>query len=722
MSRPALCSLAFAVFAAALTSVADAQQGLKLRPGDRITIIGNTTADRMQHHGWLETMIQSMHPTHELTFRNLGFPGDELTRRQRSQNFGSADQWLSKTKADVVFCFFGYNEAFAGADGVDAFRKNLEKTIADMQGQKYNDRAAPRLVFFSPIAHENLRSPHLPDGQKNNRNLALYTDAMRSVCRARGVQFVDLFAVTKKLYANAEKPLTMNGIHLLEHGNKALAQGIAQELFPETARNLDRSDSELQRLREAILDKNLHWFNRYRVVDGYNVFGGRSKLNWFGQSNADVMMREMEILDVMTANRDKRVWAVAKGADLEVKDDNLPQNLKVRTNKAGDLDGGKFSYLTGQDAIGKMRVAEGMQVNLFASESMFPELVNPVQMAVDTDGRLFASVWPSYPHWNPTEPRLDRIICLPDEDADGVADKCVVFADKLNSVTGFEFWGGGVLVAAPPEIWFLKDTDGDDKADVKIRMLQGVSSADSHHSANAVVIGPDGWMYWSRGIFNVASMETPTQTYRSGRSGVHRFNPRTFEMEFHFPIGPNPHGDVFDQWGYQFANDGTSGTGSYVNIGKGVGNKQWFRKRVRPVGATGILSQQPLSKRKQRQLPDLQHDRRFRRVAAQGELRRRGHYGQGDRADLAFLRSQLPARRCRSRRRRRTVHRRLEQRLDRPHATQHPRSQSRPRARPYLSRHLQGTRPAKAGQVERQTDLGSVASVPLERERRSLSG
>ena len=53
---------------------------------------------------------------------------------------------------------------------------------------------------------------------------------------------------------------------------------------------------------------------------------------------------------------------------------------------------------------------------------------------------------------------------------------------------------------------------------------------------------------------------------------------------------PNPHGDVIDQWGYQFANDGTGGTGSYVNIGKGLGNKQWFQMRVRPVAATGILS------------------------------------------------------------------------------------------------------------------------------------
>ena len=58
-------------------------------------------------------------------------------------------------------------------------------------------------------------------------------------------------------------------------------------------------------------------------------------------------------------------------------------------------------------------------------------------------------------------------------------------------------------------------------------------------------------------VFNVANFETPTKTYRSGASGVHRFNPRTFEVEFHFPIGPNPHGDVIDQWGYQFAGDGT---------------------------------------------------------------------------------------------------------------------------------------------------------------------
>ncbi len=83
-----------------------------------------------------------------------------------------------------------------------------------------------------------------------------------------------------------------------------------------------------ENLREAINDKNKVWFSRYRTVDGYNVYGGRSKeayaVRASGQiqdrnpeppyvSNFQVMQREMSQRDVMTANRDKRVWARAQG-------------------------------------------------------------------------------------------------------------------------------------------------------------------------------------------------------------------------------------------------------------------------------------------------------------------------------------------------------------------------------------------------------------------------
>lgn len=572
---------------ASMTSNVQGQSEFAFQSSDNVCFIGNTLADRMQHYPWLETYLTHANSAKEIKFRNLGFSADEIKTRPRSANFGSPDQWLEKCEANVIFCFFGYNEALRGKTGLSQFESDLADSIDQMVAQKYDGKANPRLAFFSPIAHEDLNSPHLPDGSANNTNLRLYTETMERICEDKNVPFYDLFSISTKLYEQSALPLTMNGIHLTDHGYKELAKAIMPILSPS---NPIPSDNAILKLHAAVFDKNYHWFSRYRVVDGYNVFGGRSKLAWFDQSNADVMMREMEMFDKMTSNRDEQILSIAQGNSRPLKDDNLPADLSVRPNKVGPLENGAWPYLGGEEAIEKMTVHPKMKVNLFASEERFPRLINPVQMSFDADSRLHVACWESYPHWNPSQPRKDCILILADNDEDGVADESIVFADGLNSVTGFEFWGGGMLVAAPPEIWFLKDSDGDDRADVKIRMLQGISSADTHHSANALIVGADGWLYFSRGIFNVANFETPTRTFRSGASGVHRFNPRTFEFEFHFPIGPNPHGDVFDQWGYQFANDGTGGTGSYVNIGKGISNKKWFKKRVRPVPATGILS------------------------------------------------------------------------------------------------------------------------------------
>ena len=59
-----------------------------------------------------------------------------------------------------------------------------------------------------------------------------------------------------------------------------------------------------------MLDKNLHWWNRYRASDGNDIWGGRSKLTFVNdQTNADVLQPELLMLDVMTANRDEVIWA-----------------------------------------------------------------------------------------------------------------------------------------------------------------------------------------------------------------------------------------------------------------------------------------------------------------------------------------------------------------------------------------------------------------------------
>src|SRR5262249_19886051 len=152
--------------------------------------------------------------------------------------------------------------------------------------------------------------------------------------------------------------------------------------------------------------------------DGYSIYGGRADLKFVGgQTNRVVMQREMEILDTMTANRDKRVWAVARGGDLKVDDANTPDFIPVETNMKGPLPGGKHVFLSGYEEIKKMTVAKGFTVNLFASEKEFPELTNAVQMSFDTKGRLWVAVWPTYPHWKPKEPMNDKLLIL--EDTDG---------------------------------------------------------------------------------------------------------------------------------------------------------------------------------------------------------------------------------------------------------------------------------------------------------------
>ena len=253
---------------------------------------------------------------------------------------------------------------------------------------------------------------------------------------------------------------------------------------------------------------------------------------------------------------------------------------------------GDGTYLGGKEGIEKMTLAEGLQANLFASEEMFPELVNPVQLGVDPKGRLWAAAWATYPKWEPLKEMGDRLIILPDEDRDGVADKAITFA-YVHNPTGFEFWNGGVLVASAPDLLFLKDTDGDDVADVRMRILGGIDSADTHHTMNNFVLGPDGFLYYQRGVFHVSNVETPWQANQeSTTSGMYRFNPRTSEFRFHATNSPNPHGISFDRWGYHYATDGTGGACFQV-VPKSDGSfkmRKLLPHTVRPVASSGVLS------------------------------------------------------------------------------------------------------------------------------------
>lgn len=589
----------FAILATLLfSSFSSAQDKLDLPPGTHISLIGNTLADRQQHDGWLDTYLHSRFPKANLVIRNLGFSGDELTLRLRSANFGSPDQWLTKNETDVLFAFFGYNESFGDAAGLERFKKDLDAFLKRTREQKYNGKTPPRLVLFSPIAHENLNDRNLPAGSENNLRLELYTDAMAEVARANKVLFVDLFRPTRDLYAKEAQALTINGVHLNDRGHERLAAIIDRALFPTP---INRNPQQLAKLREAVKDRNFTWFQRYRTTDGYSIYGGRADLKFMrGQTNREVAQREMEVLDVMTANRDQRVWAVAQGKDTVVNDDNTPPFIPVETNKPGPLPGGKHVFVNGEDAAKQMTVAKGMKVNLFASEKEFPDLVNPVQMTFDAKGRLWVAVWPTYPHWKPKEEMNDKLLILEDTNGDGKADKQTVFADKLHNPTGFELVPGGVLIAQAPDLLLLKDTNGDDKADVRLRVLHGLDSADTHHTSNSFVVDPGGAVYFQEGTFHHTQVETPYgPPQRCVNAGVFRYEPRTQKFDVYVSFGfANPHGHVFDRWGQDIVVDGTGAQPYHAALFSGhldypmkhARPPQVYQQRTRPCPGMEYLS------------------------------------------------------------------------------------------------------------------------------------
>lgn len=561
---------------------------------DVVAIYGNGLADRMQHDPWVESVLQYHLQGLNVSFRNMSFSGDMVNRRPRNKGFTNDTEYLQHVGPDVVFIFYGYNESFAGPANAGKYQEELVKLVEKYRGLRKEAGVDARFVLFSPIAFENTGDPNLPQGTRQNTNLAAYTQATRRAAEAAGASFVDLYSPTFQLFGSSDDRFTINGIHLNAKGYRRLAGIISRRLLNKPP----PSPEALTDIYAAVEDKNWHWHNRYRATDGNDIWGGRSTLRFVdGQSNADVLKHELEMLDVMTANRDKAIWAAAKGEPHEVDDSNVPPPVEVISNVGGGSKSsskakeGTTEYLSPEESIAKMKTPEGFELNVFASEEMFPDMANPVQMQVDSKGRLWAACWNTYPKWEPLKEMNDSLMIFEDTDRDGVADRRKIFAHVHNPL-GFEFWGGGVVVTSGPDLLFLKDTDGDDRADVRYPLLQGLGTADTHHAANNLIYGPDGGIYWQSGIFLVHNHETPwQQNLNIGASGMYRFDPRTFTITPHAGNSPNPHGTSFDYWGYCYANDGTGGRSYQVRPeGKGFKMHTLLTKEFRPVAANEILS------------------------------------------------------------------------------------------------------------------------------------
>ncbi len=201
-----------------------------IRSGDRIAIIGNTFADQLRIHGYLETLLLQHTRENAVSIRNLGWGGDMLTARDRPTGFPTEESTLTAHKTDVIIACFGMGESFAGEEGLEEFKSQLKTLIDSHSGKKYNGKAEVRLIMVSPIACEDL-GKLTPSRDKRNRDLHAYTQAMREIATDAEVPFVDLFEASRYLMDEPTGPkLTNNGIHLNPYGYWAISHTFIDQL------------------------------------------------------------------------------------------------------------------------------------------------------------------------------------------------------------------------------------------------------------------------------------------------------------------------------------------------------------------------------------------------------------------------------------------------------------------------------------------------------------
>lgn len=264
-------------------------------------------------------------------------------------------------------------------------------------------------------------------------------------------------------------------------------------------------------------------------------------------------------------------------------------------------------------AMRKLRLQAGFQAQLVASE---PLIANPTAFAFDEQGRAYvvethrrrSSVFDirNHPAWvdadfsfrtvldranflrstlNGTnagvpknlqvdrngdgrfdfrdlEVESERVRLLLDRDGNGVMDSATTFAEDFRSIVsgvaaGVVARGGNVWFASIPDLWRLRDSNADNKADVRDKLLTGfgVHIAFGGHDLHGLKFGPDGKLYFSiadRGL-NVTNANREFANPDSG--AIMRCNPDGTEFEIVATGLRNPQELAFDQYGNLFTGD-----------------------------------------------------------------------------------------------------------------------------------------------------------------------
>ncbi len=261
----------------------------------------------------------------------------------------------------------------------------------------------------------------------------------------------------------------------------------------------------------------------------------------------------------------------------------LPSLVDRRTYK--ELIAGKVTPpKSPQESLASMKARPGFKVELVASE---PLIESPVAFDWGADGKLWVVEMVDYPSGLDGEGKSGGIVrYLEDTNSSGHYNKSTVFLEGLNFPNGIIPWRKGVLVSAPPEIFYAEDTDGDGKADTHETLFKGFREGNQQHRANGFDYGLDNWLYGANGESGgiVRSARTGKTVNINGRDFRFRPDDGAFETQ----PGPTQFGRHRDDWGNWFGNNNASGSWHYFLPEQYLGRNPFVSARsARQVMPTG---------------------------------------------------------------------------------------------------------------------------------------
>ncbi|MGY8639491.1 MAG: DUF7133 domain-containing protein [Verrucomicrobiales bacterium] len=515
----------------------------KAELAEKVTLFyGNSMVERLLEDGEMEARLQIAHPDERLKIRSLAWTGDEVGNRLRLEGYAQhMKNLLAKWPAETVVLGYGLNESFAGKEGLADFEQQYRQHLKQLS----LTHPGSRVAFLSPIAIEG-------GTDEQNENVKRYSDVVAKLAAENKADFVDLFSPTLEAYEKSDAKLTAQGIHLNDAGNEIIAKIVAVALGGTS----EPDAAHLREVKLASAAKHQRVAEVVRPKNGVVYFGVRAR----PEEYADEMPRYHEMIRLAEAI----VHDLAKNPQSKFAAQEKP-SLPPMAEKPGRDDGDRTGIIKSvAEQQAEFKVADGYEVNLFASEEQFPELRNPVQIAFDGRGRLWVVTMPSFPHTVPGLTPPDKILILEDTDHDGKADKVTTYMEGLDALDGIAFHHKGVIISEQPRLWMTHDSDGDDRTDAKEELLRGIDVTDSHHGG-MIATNPFGDVIFCDGVFHRSQLETPFGVHRGIDATTYRLDPNTGRINTEWQHNtPNPWNVTFDRWGniFQMYGDGGSHDGA----------------------------------------------------------------------------------------------------------------------------------------------------------------